>query len=119
MPRKRKPGTIAIGIIAVVVFVALAFILAAPLLDQVDKQWVSCEASSAKPVLSGGKSAKWAVEISSSCGQIWFDRGVTSNNAAAIARKFIPHTEYEFQFGWLSQVYQRSGVSTPNAQAWR
>lgn len=116
---KRRLSAIAIAVVVVASFVVLAFVFAAPALDRVDQKWVTCEAESAKPVFAGAKTAQWAVEISSSCGLIWFDKGVDSNNAAKIARKFTPHSTYEFEFGWLSRVYIQLHVSSPNAQAWR
>jgi hypothetical protein len=116
---ERRAGNMVILVIVVVALIAAAFIFAAPALDHVDQQWVTCEVDSAKPVLAGAKTATWAVEVSSSCGQIWFDKGVDSSNAAKIARKFTPHEKYEFEFGWLSRVYRQFDISTPNAQAWR
>lgn len=116
---KRRAGNIAIVVILVVVFVVAAYIVAAPAMDDADQQWVTCEAYSAKPVLAGSRTSQWAVEISSSCGVVWFDNGVGSHNAAKIAREFMPHQKYQFKFGWLSRVYKQLGVSSPNAHAWR
>ena len=117
-PQKRA-GNIAIAVILVIVFIAAVYIFAAPALDRADQQWVTCEVHSAKPVLGGAKTAQWAVEISSSCGHIWFDKGVDASNAGKKAHEFTPHVKYEFEFGWLSRVYRQFGIPTPNAQAWR
>lgn len=115
---KKRLGNIGLLVLVIGIFVAGAFILAAPALDQADQHWISCEAYSAKGV-STGTSGRSAVQISTSCGQVWFDHGVDANNAVKIAHEFTPHSKYQFKLGWLSRMYMKFGVPTPDAQAWR
>ena len=116
---KKRLGTVVLVVVVLAIFVAGAFIVLGPTLDRIDVRWVGCEVYSAKPVISGGKTAQYAVEIPSSCGRVWLSDGVTRADAATVARRFEAGRQYEFEFGWLSRVYMHLGISSPNAHGWR
>ena len=54
-------------------------VVCAPALE-IDPTWSRCEVYSAEPIHGGTRVSSFAVRISTSCGEVWVNKGVGPNN---------------------------------------
>lgn len=120
--RAKKLGKLAFGLVGFLFCLLGIFGLAAPSLDQINPIWTQCEVYSSAPFHGGRGGTSYAVILSTNCGQVWVAKGVDSDNVNQVARAFRPKTDYEFKFGWLSQIVLHPGqlhLVNATAQDWR
>lgn len=99
--RQRSDARFALIFLAAL-FLVVSYVTLDYVLDSVGQQWTRCVVYSASP-RAGGRGGPY-VQISTSCGKLAFDRGVTRSNGPDIARKFTPNTVYEFKLGRISRL---------------
>ena len=117
--RKKTIGTVVLLVALALMVLFLGYTFASPWLEQVDPKWVKCEVYSSSPTRTGTRVTGYTVKLATSCGQVWYNKGVRADNVKEAARQFVPHTDYDFRFGWLSRVYLSLGSSGATAESWR
>jgi len=95
---KQRIGSYATLAFLIVVFLALVYFVLLVVMDSTGQQWSRCTVYSAvaKP---GGRGGPY-VELTTSCGPLALDKGVTRGQTEEeVARRFTPGRDYEFKLG--------------------